>query len=159
MKININYWATSYATSTLWPFGSVWMVHSIERECQMAAHREAISVCQCHMTISYWPTSAMWAPPLHWPDMWVPPTCHVAGPSRATSAPSATWQCSNNKWQLVIGTTKQCKPIGDTWHSLANATSALIKHYNMQLTEQLTRWHYQIVPIRLLGLSRPLINS
>jgi hypothetical protein len=53
-----------WATSALWPLGSVWVVHCIERECQMAAHREATSACQCHMTVSYWSTSAF--------------TCHMA---------------------------------------------------------------------------------
>jgi hypothetical protein len=45
--------------------------------CQMAAHREATSACQCHMAVSHWSTSAMWAPSLHWPDMWAPPMPRV----------------------------------------------------------------------------------
>jgi hypothetical protein len=78
---------------------------------------------KCHVAPSYWSTSTGWAPPPYWPDMWAPPTCHVAGRGRATSALSATWQHSSNtpqqakqhlsdKWQLAIGTTKQFKFYG-----------------------------------------------
>jgi hypothetical protein len=54
-------WSTSQATATWQPVNGLQQ----QEKCQMAAHREATSACQCHMAVSYWSTSAMWAPPLH----------------------------------------------------------------------------------------------
>jgi hypothetical protein len=109
-----------------------------ERVWHVSAPHWATSACQCHVSAPHWSTSSRWVPPLYWPDMWVPPTCHVAGSDRSTSLPScATWQHSNNTPQQIIShllphgyillvQLGSIGPTGDTWHSLTEATSAWI---------------------------------
>jgi hypothetical protein len=99
--------------------------------CHMAAHREATLACQCHMAVFYWSTSARWVLPLYWPNMWVPPTCHVAGSDRSTSAltchmAALQQHTSAPQCHMAVGHWCQITVDQDTWHSLPNATSAYI---------------------------------
>jgi hypothetical protein len=90
-------WSTSQATATWQPVNGPQQ----QEKCQMAASEWAISTAECHMTLPYWSTSAMWAPPYHkMTDKWAPL--------------SATWQAQigamslhrSYMWLLLVGTSQ-----------------------------------------------------
>jgi hypothetical protein len=101
-------------------WGSQTYTHRIreERECDTCQH--FIGPLQYHVSAPHWSTSARWAPPPYWPDIWAPPQCHVAAsqwstspslchmaqPQEATSPLCATWH--NHR--------KPPHPLCATWH-------------------------------------------